>query len=120
MDMRKKWLIDSPRALGSLRALARSWGLASRRRTLTNNSIMLLDSNETEGKLRTLDSNDARLRWRELLDLTIAGEATTITRYRKPVAVLIPYTDPEAPQAAQDAIQRARLAEAEAPEEPGK
>jgi prevent-host-death family protein len=43
--------------------------------------------------MRTLDSNEARLHWRDVLDNTIAGEDTVITRYGRPVAAVIPYGD---------------------------
>ncbi len=41
----------------------------------------------------TLDSNQARKNWRDLLDATIAEQVTIIERYNKPVAAVIPYND---------------------------
>jgi prevent-host-death family protein len=58
--------------------------------------------------MQTLDSNEARLHWRELLDRTIAGEATVITRYRKPVAVVLPFADYEDYKEAQEDAQDLR------------
>lgn len=59
--------------------------------------------------MQTLDSNAARLHWREIMDRTIAGEDTVITRYGKPVAAVIPFADYEAIRPALDALRRARL-----------
>jgi prevent-host-death family protein len=44
----------------------------------------------------TMDSNDARLHWREVLDSAGKGIDVVITRYRKPVGVFIDYDDYQA------------------------
>ena len=51
--------------------------------------------------LATLDSNEARLQWRGLLDQAEKGDAV-ITRYGKPVAVVIGY---EAWRGVQDELE---------------
>lgn len=40
-----------------------------------------------------ISSDQARARWREVLDTAVAGNNVVIERYSKPVAVLIPYED---------------------------
>ncbi|MCB9419206.1 MAG: type II toxin-antitoxin system Phd/YefM family antitoxin [Ardenticatenaceae bacterium] len=44
-------------------------------------------------KTKTVSSDQARARWRELLDTAVTGDHVIIERYGKPVAVLIPYQD---------------------------
>ena len=44
-------------------------------------------------KTKTISSDQARAKWRELLDTAAAGEPVIIARYGKPVAVLVPYQD---------------------------
>jgi prevent-host-death family protein len=58
--------------------------------------------------MQTLDSNEARLHWRELLDRTIAGEGTIITRYGKPTAVVVPFVDWQALQEDLDDLRELR------------
>ena len=40
-----------------------------------------------------LDSNEARTHWRDVLDASAKGVDTVITRYNKPVSVMINYED---------------------------
>jgi prevent-host-death family protein len=42
---------------------------------------------------KIISSDQARAKWRELLDTAVAGDPVIIERYGKPVAVLIPYQD---------------------------
>ncbi len=42
---------------------------------------------------KTISSDQARAKWRQLLDTAVAGEPVIIERYGKPVAVLVPYAD---------------------------
>ena len=42
---------------------------------------------------KTISSDQARAKWRELLDTAVAGNHTIIERYGKPVAVVVPYQD---------------------------
>lgn len=44
----------------------------------------------------SVSSDQARTKWRELLDNVIAGERIVIERYGKPVAVIMPFQDYEA------------------------
>lgn len=61
----------------------------------------------------TLESNEARAQWRSILDATGAGEKDiVITRYGKPVAALIDYTDWVAIQEILDDLRAARRADA--------
>ena len=61
----------------------------------------------------TLDSKEARTKWRDLLDVASAGEADVIiTRYGKPAAVLIDYEDYIAWQEELDELRAARRAAA--------
>jgi prevent-host-death family protein len=46
--------------------------------------------------VQTLDSNNARARWRDIIDAARAGDDTVIARYGKPMAAVIPYADYEA------------------------
>jgi prevent-host-death family protein len=62
--------------------------------------------------IQTLDSNDARLRWRSLLDAARAGEDTVIERYGEPTAAVIPFEDYAAIQEILDDLRAARRAEA--------
>ncbi len=59
-----------------------------------------------------MDSNEARTQWRSILDATGAGEKDiVITRYGKPVAVLIDYADWIAAQEMLDDLRAARRAD---------
>ena len=42
---------------------------------------------------QTVDSNEARTHWRDVLDASAKGVDTVITRYNKPVSVMISYED---------------------------
>jgi len=42
---------------------------------------------------KSISSDQARAKWRELLDTAVAGDHIVIERYGKPVAVLVPYRD---------------------------
>ena len=42
---------------------------------------------------QTMDSNEARTRWRDVLDAGALGVDVVITRYNKPVSVMINYED---------------------------
>ena len=42
---------------------------------------------------KTISSDQARAKWRELLDTAVTGSHVIIERYGKPVAVLVPYQD---------------------------
>ena len=42
---------------------------------------------------KTISSDQARAKWRELLDTDVTGSHVIIERYGKPVAVLVPYQD---------------------------
>jgi prevent-host-death family protein len=42
---------------------------------------------------KTISSDQARAKWRELLDTAVAGNHIIIERNGKPVAVLVPYQD---------------------------
>ena len=41
----------------------------------------------------TISSDQARKKWREMLDLTYLGNSIVIERYGKPAAAVIPYQD---------------------------
>ena len=58
----------------------------------------------------TIDSNDARNRWREMLDAGARKLDVIITRYGKPVSVLIDYEDYEAIKEELDDLRAARHA----------
>ena len=61
----------------------------------------------------TLDSNEARAQWRNLLDRAGEGETDiVITRYGKPVATLIDYDDWVALQEELDDLRAGRRANA--------
>ena len=45
---------------------------------------------------QTLNSDDARSRWRDILDAASSGSDTVISRYGKPTAAVIPFEDYEA------------------------
>ena len=66
----------------------------------------------------TMESHDSRERWREMIDAAQTGEAI-ITRYKRPVAVLIGYDTWLAVKPEIDAYRRqqalARLGELPAP-----
>ena len=60
----------------------------------------------------TIDSREARSQWRSLLDATSAGDAdVVITRYGKPVSVLIDYEDWLAIQEELDELRAVRRAD---------
>ena len=61
---------------------------------------------------RILDSNDARIRWRDVLDTARAGEDTVIERYGEPTAAVIPFADFAALQEQLEDLRIARRAQA--------
>lgn len=66
-----------------------------------------------EMTIATWDSNDARIKWRELIDTAAAGVAdVVITRYGKPVAAVIDYEDFLALQEELDDLRAAKRADA--------
>jgi prevent-host-death family protein len=46
-----------------------------------------------------MSSDEARSKWREVLDTAVAGNQIIIERYGKPVAVIMPYADAVQPAA---------------------
>lgn len=60
----------------------------------------------------TIDSRQARKRWRDMMDAAVMGDAVVISRYRTPQAVLINYEDYLALQDELDDLRDARLARA--------
>jgi prevent-host-death family protein len=59
------------------------------------------------------DSNDARIRWREVVDTAAAGVAdVVITRYGKPLVAVIDYEDFVALQEELDDLRAAKRADA--------
>jgi prevent-host-death family protein len=61
----------------------------------------------------TLDSNEARSRWREVLDAGAKKLDVVITRYGKPVSVVIDYEDYAALQEELDELRAGQRAQAE-------
>ena len=61
--------------------------------------------------VKTVDSNHARIHWRDVLDTAALGQDLVIEHYGKPTAAVIPYADFVAIQATLAALRRARLAE---------
>lgn len=61
---------------------------------------------------RILNSDDARTRWRDILDAANRGEDVVIARYGKPTAVVIPIADYEALQEELEDLRAARRAQA--------
>lgn len=62
--------------------------------------------------VQTLDSHQARLRWRDMLDAAHTGSDVIIERYGKPMATLIPYEDYQALLDELDDLREARRATA--------
>lgn len=63
-------------------------------------------------EIREMNSRDARARWREILDTVMKGEGDiAITRYGKPVAVVIPAEDYEALGEEIEELRMSRIAE---------
>lgn len=62
---------------------------------------------------KKLDSNEARSRWREVLDAGSRKVDVVITRYGKPVSVVIDYEDYEALRETLDDLRAGRRAQAE-------
>ena len=60
--------------------------------------------------VHSLKSNDARLRWRDILDAARAGNDTVIEHYNRPTAVVIPYEDFVALQEDLEELRLARRA----------
>jgi prevent-host-death family protein len=61
---------------------------------------------------QTLSSDDARTRWRDVLDAASAGSVTVIERYGKPTAAVIPFEDYAAIRDEIEDLRAARRAEA--------
>lgn len=61
---------------------------------------------------RMMDSNEARLHWRDVLDAGAKGVDVVITRYNKPVSVVIDYEDYVALAEHLDDLRAARRAAA--------
>jgi prevent-host-death family protein len=62
--------------------------------------------------VRVVDSNRARIHWREVLDAARAGVDSVIEHYGKPTAVVLPYADWQALQEELDDLRAARRAQA--------
>ena len=62
--------------------------------------------------VRVVDSNRARIHWREVLDAARAGEDSVIEHYGKPTAVVLPFVDWEALQEDLNDLRAARRAQA--------
>lgn len=62
---------------------------------------------------QVLDSNQARTKWREIIDAVMGGlSSVVIERYGKPVVAVIPYADFEALQEKIEDLRAERHAEA--------
>jgi prevent-host-death family protein len=62
--------------------------------------------------LRVLNTNEARLKWRDVVDAASSGETdTVIERYGKPLVAVIPFEDYEALEEALDDLRATRRAE---------
>lgn len=60
--------------------------------------------------VRTVDSNRARIHWRDVLDTARAGLDSVIEHYGRPTAAVIPYSDYEALQEELDDLRASRRA----------
>lgn len=64
--------------------------------------------------IQLLDANQARSKWRDIMDAAQSGQAdTVIERYGKPLAVVIPYQDYMALQEELEDLRLGRLAQTE-------
>jgi len=61
---------------------------------------------------KILNSDDARTRWRDILDAAGAGQDVVIARYGKPMAAVIPIADYEALLEELDDLRAGRRAQA--------
>ena len=61
---------------------------------------------------QVVDSNNARIHWRDVLDAARAGDDTVIEHYGKPTAVVIPFADYEALLDELDDLRAGRRAQA--------
>lgn len=52
-----------------------------------------------------MSSDEARSKWREVLDTAVAGNPIIIERYGKPVAVIMPYTEAVQPAAGSNVVR---------------
>jgi prevent-host-death family protein len=59
-----------------------------------------------------MKSDEARLKWRDLIDRALSGADTVIERYNKPAAVVIPFEDYAALQEELEDLRAGRRAEA--------
>ena len=62
--------------------------------------------------VRVVDSNRARIHWREVLDAARAGDDSVIEHYGKPTAVVLPFADWEALREDLDDLRAARRGQA--------
>jgi prevent-host-death family protein len=68
---------------------------------------------ESRMTISTWDSNDARIKWREVIDTAATGDMdVVITRYGKPVVAVIDYEDFLALQEELDDLRAAKRADA--------
>lgn len=58
----------------------------------------------------TLDSRNARTKWRDIMDTAQTGGETVIERYGRPTAVVVPFEDWQALQDDLDDLRAARRA----------
>jgi prevent-host-death family protein len=59
-----------------------------------------------------MKSDEARLKWRDLIDAAMAGSDIVIERYNKPAAVVIPFEDYVALQEELEDLRSGRRAQA--------
>ncbi|MBX7237483.1 MAG: type II toxin-antitoxin system prevent-host-death family antitoxin [Caldilineales bacterium] len=61
---------------------------------------------------QVLNSDDARTRWRDILDAAGSGQDVVIARYGKPMAAVVPIADYEALREELEDLRAARRAQA--------
>ncbi len=61
---------------------------------------------------QVLNSEEARTRWRDILDAAATGQDVVIARYGKPMAAVIPIADYEALREELEELRSARRAQA--------
>jgi prevent-host-death family protein len=64
----------------------------------------------TQNGVKVFSSDEARTRWRDILDIGMRGGDVVVERYGKPVVAVIPYEDYEALIDALDDLRDGRLA----------
>lgn len=62
--------------------------------------------------VKVLSSDEARTRWRDIMDVSLGGGDVVVERYGRPVVAVIPYEDYEALVDALDDLRDARVAAA--------